>query len=132
MHRLVALLRPPNPELLHPELERAAPEAQTVGGVALFAYFVRQAGVSQIVEGIRRLGAGFVLILMISGIRHVVRSIAWMMCVEAPNRLRFRDALRARLMAVPPTVRASSSKSPAPAEPPAISMLFLGTIVSLV
>jgi len=70
----------------------------TVGGVALFAYFVRQAGVSQIVEGIRRLGAGFVLILMISGIRHVVRSIAWMMCVEAPNRLRFRDALRARLM----------------------------------
>jgi len=70
----------------------------TVGGVALFAYFVRQAGVSQIVEGIRRLGAGFVLILMISGIRHVVRSIAWMMCVEAPHRLRFRDALRARLM----------------------------------
>src|SRR5882724_9557531 len=70
----------------------------TLGGVVLFAYFVRQAGVSQIVEGIRRLGAGFVLILMISGIRHVVRSIAWMMCVEAPHRLRFRDALRARLM----------------------------------
>ncbi|HEX7720754.1 MAG TPA: lysylphosphatidylglycerol synthase domain-containing protein [Pyrinomonadaceae bacterium] len=69
-----------------------------LGGVVLFAYFVRQAGVSQIVEGIRRLGAGFVLILMISGIRHVVRSIAWMMCVEAPHRLRFGDALRARLM----------------------------------
>ncbi|HBB94793.1 MAG TPA: hypothetical protein DC054_05330 [Blastocatellia bacterium] len=70
----------------------------TLGGVVLFAYFVRQAGVSQIAEGIRRLGAGFVLILLISAVRHVVRSIAWMMCVEAPHRLRFRDALRARLM----------------------------------
>ena len=70
----------------------------TLGGVVLFAYFVKQAGVSQIVDGIRRLGAGFVLILIISAVRHVVRSIAWMMCVEAPHRLRFRDALRARLM----------------------------------
>src|SRR3989440_5033144 len=70
----------------------------TLGGVVLFAYFVKQAGVSQIVDGIRRLGAGFILILIISAVRHVVRSIAWMMCVEAPHRLRFRDALRARLM----------------------------------
>src|SRR5437016_8122307 len=70
----------------------------TLGGVVLFAYFVKQAGVSQIVDGIRRLGAGFVLILMISGVRHIVRSVAWMLTVEAPHRLRFRDALRARLM----------------------------------
>lgn len=70
----------------------------TLGGVVLFAYFVRQAGIGQIAEGIRRLGAGFVLILLISSVRHVVRSIAWMMCVEAPHRLRFTDALRARLM----------------------------------
>ena len=70
----------------------------TLGGVVLFAYFVRQAGISQIAEGIRRLGAGFVLILLISSVRHIVRSVAWMMCVEAPHRLRFTDALRARLM----------------------------------
>jgi len=70
----------------------------TLGGVVLFAYFVKQAGVSQIVDGIKRLGAGFVLILMISGVRHIVRSVAWMLTVEAPHRLRFRDALRARLM----------------------------------
>ena len=70
----------------------------TLGGIVLFAYFVKQAGISQIADGIRRLGAGFILILMISAVRHVVRSIAWMLCVEAPHRLRFRDALRARLM----------------------------------
>ncbi len=70
----------------------------TLGGVVLFAYFVKQAGVSQIADGIRRLGAGFILILIISAVRHIARSIAWMVCVEAPHRLRFRDALRARLM----------------------------------
>jgi len=70
----------------------------TLGGVVLFAYFVKQAGLSQIADGIRRLGAGFILILMISAVRHVVRSVAWMACVEAPHRLRFWDALRARLM----------------------------------
>jgi hypothetical protein len=69
-----------------------------VAGVLLFAYFVRKAGVGQIADGIKRLGAGFLLILAISGVRHIVRSIAWTLCVEEPYHLRFRDALRARLM----------------------------------
>ena len=67
-------------------------------GLLLFAYTVRKAGVSQIVAGIQRLGAGFVLILIFSGVRHVVRSIAWTKCFEPPYGLRFRDALEARLM----------------------------------
>jgi hypothetical protein len=67
-------------------------------GAILFLYFVRKAGLAQIMDGIRRLGAGFILILAISFVRHVVRSIAWSLCVEAPHRLRFGDALRARLM----------------------------------
>jgi lysylphosphatidylglycerol synthase-like protein len=69
-----------------------------LAGLILFVYFVRKAGLTQIVEGIRRLGAGFIFILAISAVRHIVRSIAWCLCVEAPYRLRFRDALRARLM----------------------------------
>lgn len=69
-----------------------------LAGVILFVYFVRKAGLTQIVEGIRRLGAGFVLILAISAVRHIVRSIAWTLCVEPPYRLRVWDALRARLM----------------------------------
>ena len=67
-------------------------------GLALFAYFVKKAGVGQIAGGIRRLGAGFLLIIAISSVRHIVRSLAWSLCMEAPYRLRFRDAFRARLM----------------------------------
>ncbi len=67
-------------------------------GLLLFAYFVSKAGPDKIVSGIQRLGAGFILILAISSIRHFVRSLAWTRCVERPYRLRFRDALAARLM----------------------------------
>ena len=67
-------------------------------GLLLFAYFVRKAGVSEIVAGIRRLGFGFLLILAISAVRHIARSLAWTRCFESPHRLRFRDALAARLM----------------------------------
>ncbi len=67
-------------------------------GLLLFAYFVRKAGLSEIVAGIRRLGLGFLLIIAISSIRYIVRSVAWVKCLEPPYRLRFRDALGARIM----------------------------------
>src|SRR5678815_4228983 len=55
-----------------------------VVGLALFAYFVSRVGVSEILDGIGRLGVGFLLVLAISSIRHIVRSVAWTRCVEAP------------------------------------------------
>ncbi|HVF86479.1 MAG TPA: lysylphosphatidylglycerol synthase transmembrane domain-containing protein, partial [Pyrinomonadaceae bacterium] len=61
-------------------------------GIALFVYFVRRAGVAEIADGMRRLGAGFILVLLASGVRPVVRSLAWTLCVEPPHRLRLRDA----------------------------------------
>ena len=64
----------------------------------LFAYFVKRAGLGEILGGIKRLGAGFLIVLAISSVRHIARSLAWMQCFEAPDRLRFRDAFRARLM----------------------------------
>lgn len=67
-------------------------------GLLLFVYFVRRAGLDEIEAGVKRLGSGFVLILMISAVRHVVRSIAWVICVQEPYRLRFRDAFAGRLM----------------------------------
>ena len=70
----------------------------TAAGIALFVYFVNRAGVSQIYDGVKRLGAGFIIIIAIAGVRHVVRSAAWCLCMEAPYRLKFADALRARLM----------------------------------
>jgi hypothetical protein len=70
----------------------------TAAGIALFVYFVNRAGLGQIYEGVKRLGAGFIIIIALAGVRHVVRSAAWCLCMEAPHRLRFSDALRARLM----------------------------------
>jgi len=67
-------------------------------GLALFTYFVKKAGVAQVADGIRRLGAGFLLIIAISSVRQIVRSFAWCLCVESPYRLRFWDAFRARVM----------------------------------
>jgi Lysylphosphatidylglycerol synthase TM region len=69
-----------------------------VVGLALFTYFVKKAGIGQIADGIRRLGAGFLLIIAISAVRQIVRSLAWSLCVEGPYRLRFWDAFRARIM----------------------------------
>ena len=67
-------------------------------GLLLFAYFVRNAGVGRIMEGIQRLGFGFLLVIAISSMRHIVRALAWTKCVEQPYKLRFRDAFASRLM----------------------------------
>src|SRR5918911_3414143 len=67
-------------------------------GLLLFAYFVKRAGVEEVVEGIKRLGAGFLLVLLISGVRPVVRILAWMRSIEGEHRLRFRDAFKAYLV----------------------------------
>src|ERR1041385_6397594 len=69
-----------------------------LAGLLLFAYFVSRAGVGEIISGIQRLGAGFILILAVSSIRYIVRALAWVRCVEPPYRLPFRDAFAARLM----------------------------------
>jgi glycosyltransferase 2 family protein len=67
-------------------------------GLILFVYFVSGAGIGHILDGIQRLGAGFLLILAISSLRYVARAWAWTRCVEAPYRLPFRDAFAARIM----------------------------------
>jgi hypothetical protein len=69
-----------------------------LAGLLLFAYFVSRAGVGEIVSGIQRLGAGFLLILAVSSIRYIVRALAWTRCIEPPYQLPFRDAIAARLM----------------------------------
>jgi len=67
-------------------------------GLALFGYFIKKAGFNEILDGIRRLGAGFVLVIAISAVRQIARSLAWTLCMEAPFKLRFIDAFRARIM----------------------------------
>jgi len=67
-------------------------------GVLLFAYFVKKAGLSEIISGIRRLGFGFVIIFALGGVRQAIHAICWVKTCEPPYRLRFIDAFKARLM----------------------------------
>lgn len=79
----------------------AGARAAVIGGVigaALLTYAIHRAGPADIADGLRRLGWGFVLVLLLSGVRAVVRTLAWMVCVEGEPRLPFRDALTAKLI----------------------------------
>ena len=48
--------------------------AAALTGAALFVYAVERAGVSDIIEAIRRVGWGLVLILGLAGLRFIVRA----------------------------------------------------------
>ena len=67
-------------------------------GLGLFAYFVWKANPRAIWGNLQQLGAGFLLLLAFSGARKAVRAMAWQRCMEAPYKLRWRDAFRAIVM----------------------------------
>lgn len=81
------------------EVRRLAPTGLLFAavGLLLFIYFVRKAGIGDILADIRQLGAGFLIILLLSGLRFLARAYAWTLCFESPHRLRLRHALRAYL-----------------------------------
>ena len=66
-----------------------------LGGLLLFAYYVWKAGPQSIWANITQLGAGFIVVLLISAVRPLVRAAAWTRCFEGDTRLRLRDALKA-------------------------------------
>src|SRR5262245_31538701 len=68
-----------------------------LGGVALFAYAVRRAGVDEIVDGIRRIGWGLLPILGLAGIRFMLRAAAWRLCMPPGATLSFWRAFSAYL-----------------------------------
>ena len=53
----------------------------TAGGVGLFAYVVRRAGIEEVVGGIQRVGWGLTAILALQGLRFAVRTQCWRLCV---------------------------------------------------
>jgi hypothetical protein len=67
--------------------------------LALFAYSLRSVGLSEIVGALGRVGpAGFLLVMLLSGGRFLVRSLAWMACVEGERKLGLWGAFSATLM----------------------------------
>jgi hypothetical protein len=63
-------------------------------GVLLFAWTIRQTGTAPIAEGVRRVGAGLVVIIVLAGLRFALRALAWTLCDDT-DRLRLRDTFPA-------------------------------------
>lgn len=61
----------------------------------LFAYTLRQTGLDTVADGFRRVGGAFAVIVLLSGLRFLLRAWAWVLCTEPPHRLRLRDTFPA-------------------------------------
>ena len=66
-----------------------------MGGAVLFAWAVRSAGIAEILDGIRRVGWGLVIILALGGLRLALRAAAWRVCMPPGTRLTLRQAFGA-------------------------------------
>ncbi|HEV2667611.1 MAG TPA: lysylphosphatidylglycerol synthase domain-containing protein [Blastocatellia bacterium] len=67
-------------------------------GLALFIYVIKQTGLSEIASNLRAVGAGFLLILAVSSTRYLLRSLAWLRCMNPEERrVGFWALWRARL-----------------------------------
>lgn len=68
----------------------------TLGGIALFSYFVYSVGVREILDGVGNIGfLGFGVILFVYFLRICARAAAWQLCVYEPYYLRFKDTVTA-------------------------------------
>lgn len=85
------------PNLLMQKARPLAIIGAFVGGL-LFAYTLHAAGPALVLRQIRHIGAGFAVVLSLSGLRMLVRAQAWALCVETPGLFSFRDALAAFIM----------------------------------
>ncbi len=71
--------------------------ATTLLGLALLGYLVRQVGLQPIAAGARQVGAGFLAIVALGGVRFLLRALAWRRCLDDPSGLRAGDAFAATL-----------------------------------
>ena len=67
----------------------------TIGGLALFGYYLQEAGVAEVAGRIRQMGWAFASVLVLSGLRFAARSLAWLRCLPPGHGLRLRDLLAA-------------------------------------
>lgn len=68
----------------------------TLGGVALFAYFIYSIGLDEILHGISNIGfLGFGIILFIYFLRICARAMAWKLSVYNDHNLELRDTIPA-------------------------------------
>lgn len=69
----------------------------TAGGLALFGYYLHEAGVATVAGNIRGLGWTFALVLVLSGLRFAARASAWLRCLTPGHGLGLRNLLPAHI-----------------------------------
>jgi Lysylphosphatidylglycerol synthase TM region len=67
----------------------------TIAGVLLFIYTVQASGPRDILNQLRQIGFGFLVVLALSAIRMAVRAKAWSLCVEDTEHFTFGQAFKA-------------------------------------
>jgi hypothetical protein len=50
---------------------------------------------SEVLDGLRRVGWGFLVVVALTGVRYLIRAAAWTLCVEPPAKLPLGDAVLA-------------------------------------
>jgi hypothetical protein len=70
----------------------------TILGLGLFGYFIYEAGINEIWNGITRLGLGFLLLIALYAVKLATRAAAWTLSLEKPYKLSFLYAYRAVMM----------------------------------
>ncbi|HEX6316853.1 MAG TPA: lysylphosphatidylglycerol synthase domain-containing protein [Gemmatimonadaceae bacterium] len=73
------------------------PIAAALIGIPLFIYAVRDAGWSNVVDGVRSVGWWMLAILALSGLRFVLRAAAWQLCIPPQHQFSFGQAFAAFL-----------------------------------
>ena len=64
-------------------------------GLALLVFVVAQVGVAEIAADIRQVGWGLLLVIVIGGVRFLLRAAAWRLCLDPPHALSLGDAFAA-------------------------------------
>jgi hypothetical protein len=85
----------PEPISRQPAFRRLGGAAAALGGLALFAWTLRETGLDTVADGFGRVGLAFLVIVLLSGLRFAARAWAWVLCTEPPHDLRLRDTFPA-------------------------------------
>jgi hypothetical protein len=78
-------------------VKRALAVGSTLVGVAVFAYALYVIGIADVQQALVRVGWGFAVVLLISGLRETAKAAAWTQTLTRANPLPVFHALRARL-----------------------------------
>lgn len=68
-----------------------------LGGVILFAWAMQQAGTTAVVDGIKRVGSGIIVVIALGGVRALARTAAWRLCLDPEDRVPLGSMLAAYL-----------------------------------